>query len=275
MEKNIEHNLINKSISFILKMKAFFPKSKRVYFLIYIMKLIPLMVITHDWNLTSKYSISFWIRKFTLSEIISTIKRIELYYIIEAILFIFSLLSFIFFLILKSQMDSEGKICRYYEIHFSIYSYMLFFLFFFIPQFFHSIYIEIILNPISKNKNSIIYIIMICISSIPIINAFCVQIALTSILINEPLFIRNKSPFINKMNNKDFRISIFTTIQAAVQSEFYLSFQNKVILKIIIRALFFIQYIYCFFDYDSYYSNFYEEKFFFFLFFSLFCFFWN
>ena len=72
------------------------------------------------------------------------------------------------------------------------------------------------------------------------------------------------------MNNKDFRISIFTTIQAAVQSEFYLSFQNKVILKIIIRALFFIQYIYCFFDYDSYYSNFYEEKFFFFFFF--FCF---
>ena len=117
-------------------MKAFFPKSKRVYFLIYIMKLIPLMVITHDWNLTSKYSISFWIRKFTLSEIISTIKRIELYYIIEAILFIFSLLSFIFFLILKSQMDSEGKICRYYEIHFSIYSYMLFFLFFLFLNFF-------------------------------------------------------------------------------------------------------------------------------------------
>ena len=70
MEKNIEHDLINKSISFILKMKAFFPKSKRVYFLIYIMKLIPLMVITHDWNLTSKYSTSFWIRKITLSEII-------------------------------------------------------------------------------------------------------------------------------------------------------------------------------------------------------------
>ena len=107
---------------------------------------------------------------------------------------------------------------------------------------------------------------MICISSIPIINAFCIQIFLTSILINEPLFIRNKSPFINKMNNKDFRISIFTTIQAAVQSEFYLSFQNKVILKIIIRALFFIQYIYYFFDYDSYYSNFYEEKIFFFFF---------
>ena len=50
---------------------------------------------------------------------------------------------------------------------------------------------------------------MICISSIPIINSFCNQIILTSILINEPLFIRNKSPFINKMNEKDFRISIF------------------------------------------------------------------
>ena len=59
MEKNAEQDLKNKSLIFFLKMKVFFPKSKKVYFLIYILKLIPLIVITHDWNITSKYSISF------------------------------------------------------------------------------------------------------------------------------------------------------------------------------------------------------------------------
>ena len=107
---------------------------------------------------------------------------------------------------------------------------------------------------------------MISISSIPVINSFYNQFILSSILINEPLFIRNKSPFINKMNEKDFRISYYSAIQAAVQSEFYLSFKNKVILKSILRGFFIIKYIHCFFDYDSYYSSFYEEKFFYFIF---------
>ena len=126
MEKNAEQDLKNKSLIFFLKMKVFFPKSKKVYFLIYILKLIPLIVITHDWNITSKYSISFWIRKFTLAEIISTIKTIEFYYVIGIILFIIFFLSFIFYFILLSEFDAEGKICRTYETHFSISSIFLF-----------------------------------------------------------------------------------------------------------------------------------------------------
>ncbi len=82
MEKNTEQDSTNKSLSFFLKMKAFFPKSKKIYFLIYILKLIPLIVITHDWNITSKYSISFWIRKFTFSEIINDFKNIYFLYIL-------------------------------------------------------------------------------------------------------------------------------------------------------------------------------------------------
>ena len=92
MKKNIEHLPINKSISFFLKMKTFFPKSKTVYYFIFILKLIPLLVITHDWNIKQTYSICFWIRKFTLAEIISTIKTIEFYYVIGIILFIIFLL---------------------------------------------------------------------------------------------------------------------------------------------------------------------------------------
>ena len=132
MEKYPEQDLTNKSLSFFLKMKAFFPKSKKIYFLIYILKLIPLIVITHDWNITSKYSISFWIRKFTLAEIISTIKRIELYYIIGNIFFIFSILSFIFFFFSNHKLIMKVKfvdIMKYIFQYIVIY-YFISFIFF-------------------------------------------------------------------------------------------------------------------------------------------------
>ncbi len=260
MKKNIENHQINKAISFVLKMKTFFPKSKKVYYFIFILKLIPLLVITHDWNIKQKYSICFWIRKFTLAEIISTIKTIEFYYVIGIILFIIFLLLFIFYFILLSEFDAEGKICRTYETHFSIFSYLIYYIFFLLTQYYYSIFMEIILNPISKNQNKTIYIIIICITSFPILYSIIITIILTTILIDEPLFIKNESPFINKMNEIDYRICIFSCLQAAIQSEFYLSFEKKVILKIIIRVFYIIKYIHSIFDCDSYYSSFYEEK---------------
>ena len=260
MEKNVEHHPINKSISFFLKMKTFFPKSKTVYYFIFILKLIPLLVITHDWNIKQTYSICFWIRKFSLAEIISTIKTIELYYVIGIILFAIFLLSFIFYFILISEFDAEGNICRYYENHFSIFSYFIYYIFFVFTQYYYSIFMEIILNPISKKQNKTFYVIIICISSFPVLFSIIVTIILSTILINEPLYIKNKSPFINKMNEIDYRICYYSCLQAAIQSEFYLSFKNKIILKIIIRVLFIIKYIHSFFDYDNYYSSFYEEK---------------
>ena len=275
MKKNIEHHPINKSISFFLKMKTFFPKSKKVYYFIFILKLIPLLVITHDWNIKQNYSICFWIRKFTFAEILSTIKTIELYYGIGIILFIIFLLSFIFFFILKSEFDAEGKICRHFEKHFSIFSYFIYYIFFVFTQYYYSLFIEIILNPISKNQNRTFYISIICITSFPVLFSIVVTIILSTILIDEPLFIKNRSPFINKMNEIDYRICYYSCLQAAIQSEFYLSFKKKVILKIVIRALFTIKYFHSFFDFESYYSSFYEEKACFFFFLYLFCFMWN
>jgi len=57
----------------LIKILKDFPKSKILFRLIFIIKLLPIFCVTHDWKITRKAGISFWIRKFTLSELIISI----------------------------------------------------------------------------------------------------------------------------------------------------------------------------------------------------------
>ncbi len=59
---------LKRKIDNALLFTNYVPKNKILYGVILFLKIIPLFVITHDWNLSYKRGISFWIRKFTLSE---------------------------------------------------------------------------------------------------------------------------------------------------------------------------------------------------------------
>jgi hypothetical protein len=59
---------IKEKSEFYIQISKHIPKNQIIFGFILIMKFLPLFVITHDWNLSYKRGISFWIRKFTLSE---------------------------------------------------------------------------------------------------------------------------------------------------------------------------------------------------------------
>ena len=63
------------------------PSNKIIYFLIIMIKIMPIFIITHDWNISFNKGISYWIRKVVLCELI---KKRYLNYI--------HLLFFIFFM---------------------------------------------------------------------------------------------------------------------------------------------------------------------------------
>ena len=48
---------LNKDICLFLKIKKIIPSNKQIYYIILIIKLIPLLVITHDWDLNSNKGI--------------------------------------------------------------------------------------------------------------------------------------------------------------------------------------------------------------------------
>ena len=50
-------------IKFYNSLAKVLPKNQIIYFVILLFKFIPLFVITHDWNISSKKGISYWIRK--------------------------------------------------------------------------------------------------------------------------------------------------------------------------------------------------------------------
>ena len=64
---------LNKNICILLKLQKISPSSKTIYYIILIIKLIPLFIITHDWDLSLNKGVSKWIRKFTFAEIIFNI----------------------------------------------------------------------------------------------------------------------------------------------------------------------------------------------------------
>ena len=73
------------------------PKNKSFYGIMLVLKFLPLFIITHVWNISYKKGISYWIRKFTLCEILSSSKMYYFYIIIIVFfLIILTILYFIF-----------------------------------------------------------------------------------------------------------------------------------------------------------------------------------
>ena len=122
-------------MNLFLKIPKYFPKNKTIYYVFLIIKLLPLIVATHDWNISLKLGFSFWIRKFTLAEIISEIHHIDLYYFITFILFLLVITVIFLFVYLRTKISFNGKLFHHYdkEIHFL--SFVIFYIFYSLSQF--------------------------------------------------------------------------------------------------------------------------------------------
>ncbi len=56
---------IKEKTKFFLLLSKTLPKNKSFYGIMLVLKFLPLFIITHDWNISHKKGISYWVRKFT------------------------------------------------------------------------------------------------------------------------------------------------------------------------------------------------------------------
>ena len=57
-----------KRIIYFNNLQKELPSNKIIYFITILIKIMPLFIITHDWNIFLNKGISYWLRKLTLCE---------------------------------------------------------------------------------------------------------------------------------------------------------------------------------------------------------------
>ena len=160
--------------------------------IIILIKLLPLMSITHDWKISSYSGIAYYLRKFTFSEIIYDFNSVFLSNFI---------LSVNFFLIIRIVIIIIKV--KFYEHSIDLYHSFLeksTFLLYTFNVYFYSFYTEIIFNDKIKNEvSSRVYYLQIGIICLCLIFMIILDMLFTSVLIKEPCFIGNTSILTNEM----------------------------------------------------------------------------
>ncbi len=244
---------LKRKIDNALLFTNYVPKNKILYGVILFLKIIPLFVITHDWNISSKKGISFWIRKATLSEFLSTS---SLYYFYIGIIII---LFFVFIYIHVIQ------IILYFHkiklIYTKIYGFLIFHIIYGLNQYIYSIFMEILFNNKKKDLPKFLFYTLSVIIALLVISFTYLNVLLSTLVINEPTFLKNESFLINPLNQIEFKTALLSFFQCIIQLEFHLSFKNMMLIKNIVRGLFILYYLKEMFTFNGYYCRFYVEYF--------------
>ena len=248
---------IKEKTKFYLALSQYIPKNKIFFGIIIFLKFLPLFVITHDWNISYKRGISYWVRKFTLSEVLSCSSAYKLYIIILILLFLLIVcicICFRFYIFIEKR-----------KMILKIYTYVLFYIFYAFNQYIYSIISEVLFNKKKNDINDIFYLVLILISLITIVAIIYSNISICSIFLNSPLFIKNDTLIINPLNEIDYSIAVLSFLQGCIQLELNISFKKCMFIKNVIRALFVLYYIKDILSFNKYYNRYkleYAKKFF-------------
>ena len=237
---------------FIQILKSF-PRSKVVFSLIILIKFIPMFIVSHDWKISKNSGISFWVRKFSLAEIINDFKNI---YFLYSLLYIYSFLSSISIILSIYQIYSR----KYNENYICYIQYLSLILNYMLSSYYLSIFIEIIFDERSKTDipKILFYFSLFLIGLNFLFMCFC-EIFISSLIIQEPFFIDNYSIFTNVLGKVNLTFFFITLIQIIVQLEFHLKQKNIIIVKTISRICICIIYLYYFISHNKFYYRYYIE----------------
>ena len=238
---------IKEKTKFFILISKNLPKNKRFYMIMMFLKFLPLFIITHDWNISYKKGISYWMRKFTLCEIFASSKMFFFYIILLGFfIIILTILYFIFWFY---------RIIIKHPFLVKIYVIPLFYLFYAFNQYIYSIIGEIISNKKRYDLNNAFYIFLLVIIGFFLIMLIYENIFICTIFVNIPIFIHNNSLRINPLNKIDFFTSILSIIQMLIQLEIHLKFKIYILIKNIIRGLYVIYYLNDFITFNKYYNR--------------------
>ena len=97
------------------------PSNKIIYFIIIIIKIMPLFIVTHDWNISLNKGISYWLRILTLCEFFANRISYDIYPYIILILFLTLLFVYFMYKCYHLLFDQKKLFKLYSIIIFHIY----------------------------------------------------------------------------------------------------------------------------------------------------------
>ena len=245
----------------ILKLIKKFPTNSILYLVNSIIKFLPIVILTHDWEISNKKSFFHYVNHLTFCTLFDVGNKnkniLIIYKIISILLLLFFILILIVLFIFPKRYEKnlfsftflEKKIINLTGI-------LLFYLYYFFNQYFISIFAEVI----SVEKNEIIEHIFKFLNLLLIFNMIFVSLLISNI-INFSLFKDNFSLISNPVTKtiSDFEF-IFPLIQFYIQLETNKDFFNKhekilILIKNLLRGLYCIYFISKYFKNEYLYVN--------------------
>ena len=232
----------------------YIPNNNYLNILLMSLRLIPLILITHDWNIHLDYSITYYLSYLTFLPIIHTINSRNLILIIVLVLFIYSIINIIIIMKYFKQIKEFNKVSNsklfkiliqimfWINFIFAPYNFM-----FCVENYFCSpIYDEnVSYKLIKKSKNdcrNLQNIIIMIIQSILIIYIFLLNIFF-SCIIAKPCCLTS-SFIVTKLNEAKFKLFVLPLFQAVLVFDYYLPLKICIIIKGVIRGIYIWYYLY-------------------------------
>ena len=230
----------------LIIIERYLPKNNILNCFLMIIRIVPLFLITHDWNIHYKYSITYYLSYITTLPIIHKFNAKNITSILVIIIFFYIIINIIIFFKFFKQLKDLNKVSNPSFFEFSIKT--MFFLNFIIsPYTFMICFENYFCDPIYDNNVSYKlikkinndcrdfgnYIIMI-IQTIIIIYLLIVNFYFTYI-ISKPCSLTS-SIMITKLNKIQLKLSLFPLFQAILVFDYYIPFKICVLIKSIVNG---------------------------------------
>ena len=137
--------------NFLIIIERYLPKNNILNSILMIIRIIPLFLITHDWNIHFKYNITYYLSYITTLPIIHKFNAKNIASILVIIIFFFIILSLIIIIKFSKQLKNYNKVSNPSLFKFTIQT--IFFLNFIIsPYIFMICFENYFCNPIYENN---------------------------------------------------------------------------------------------------------------------------
>lgn len=247
------------------------PQYPIVYIIVFLMKTLPLFVLTHDWNINSEKGAVFWIRKLSFSDFLCTNDTQTVYMVIILLIFIICVIITIFLIRIRYTFENNGSFLPIEKKLFGYISSFLFYGQFLVSQYFYSIFIEVVYCPgtnvitptyfyvkeYDSSCRTTFYYVIVCIMILLIIEMSVLSLYISSFLYDS--YFSSQSVLLISFNENDSSSFLFPLLQLLLQLEYHTTFKLIFIIKCVFRGCFMICYVTYMISNRSIYSHYYMD----------------
>lgn len=242
---------------FLIKIKNYIPHNNPLAMVMCVLKLFPLIIFTHDWNIQYSNCVSYFLSLITLSDILHHQNDMTVNYIIIIVIYVITIILLILMLMFYQRVKQFGKLTH--KKVFKVICFFMYFLNFFFVQYVFMFSVNIFVCPqsydttkeykyISKyndNCRTILNIIMMVIQ-VPLIVYLFIISFIFLLIISEPFSYTNNI-IVTQLGKINAEFLIIPFLQALLGLEYSIPFKTMIFVKISIRGiyvLYFFRYLY-------------------------------